>query len=163
MGRACSMIGEKRKACRLLVGKPEKEITGKTKTWVDNIKMDGVAWTGMVWLSVGTTGGLRSRKIHWSFWVSAQLAASSEGLSSMALVDIIASILTYVKGGPKCWPLHDYPQWSVVSVIASICMIHVTFSTANIWALQFLLNSSMLSCIFYYNKKWDCLHFFGFL
>jgi hypothetical protein len=30
MGRACSMNGEKRNAYRILVGKPEGKITGKT-------------------------------------------------------------------------------------------------------------------------------------
>jgi hypothetical protein len=34
-------MGEKRNAYRLLVGKPEgKETTRKTKTWVDNIRID---------------------------------------------------------------------------------------------------------------------------
>jgi hypothetical protein len=31
MGRACSTNGSKRNACRILVGKPEGETTGKTK------------------------------------------------------------------------------------------------------------------------------------
>jgi ribosome-associated protein YbcJ (S4-like RNA binding protein) len=39
MGGACSTNGEKRKACKLLVGKPEA--TRKTKTYVgDSITMD---------------------------------------------------------------------------------------------------------------------------
>jgi hypothetical protein len=32
MGRACSTIVEKRNAYRILVGNPEDETTGKTKT-----------------------------------------------------------------------------------------------------------------------------------
>jgi hypothetical protein len=53
-------MGEKKKACRLLVGKPlERPNSG----WVDNIKMDlteigCVVWTGLVWLRIGTSGEL---------------------------------------------------------------------------------------------------------
>jgi hypothetical protein len=40
MGRACSTIGKKRNACRILVGKPEgKGPIGRPRgRWVDNIK-----------------------------------------------------------------------------------------------------------------------------
>jgi hypothetical protein len=56
---------EKRNACRILVGKPEgKRPLGRPRRrWVDNIKMDlrviglGV-WTGLIWLGIGTSGGL---------------------------------------------------------------------------------------------------------
>jgi hypothetical protein len=42
MGGACSTMGEKRNAYRLLVGKPEgKRALGKLRCrWVDNIEMD---------------------------------------------------------------------------------------------------------------------------
>jgi hypothetical protein len=42
MGWSCSMHGEKRKACRILVGKPEgKRPLGRRRCrWEDNIKMD---------------------------------------------------------------------------------------------------------------------------
>jgi hypothetical protein len=54
MGRECSMNGEKRNACRLLVGKPEVKIPlGRPRrTWVNNIKMDfgEVGWVGMYWI-----------------------------------------------------------------------------------------------------------------
>jgi hypothetical protein len=65
MGRACSTNGEKKTACRILVGKPEgKRPLGRPKRkWVDNIKMnirergwDGVI--GLIWLRIGTSGGL---------------------------------------------------------------------------------------------------------
>jgi hypothetical protein len=56
-------MGEKRN--RILVGKPEeKRPLGRPKCWwVDNIVMDlgdkdGVVWTGLVWLRIGTSGGL---------------------------------------------------------------------------------------------------------
>jgi hypothetical protein len=59
---------EKRNAYRLLVGKPEgKRPLGRTRRrWVDNIRMDlgevgwgdGVMWTGLVWLRIGTGGEL---------------------------------------------------------------------------------------------------------
>jgi hypothetical protein len=58
-------MGEKRKAYRLLVGKPEgKRPLGRPRRrWVDNIRMDlglwyGVMWTGLVWLRIGTGGEL---------------------------------------------------------------------------------------------------------
>jgi hypothetical protein len=42
MGRACSTIGGKRNAYRILVGKPEgkKPLGRPRRKWVDNIKMD---------------------------------------------------------------------------------------------------------------------------
>jgi hypothetical protein len=57
---------EKRKAYRLLVGKPEgKRPLGRPRRmWVDNIRMDlvevgwGVMWTGLFWLRIGTGGEL---------------------------------------------------------------------------------------------------------
>jgi hypothetical protein len=57
-------IGEKRNAYRILVGKPEgKKPVGRPRCrWVDNIKMnlreDGLVWTGLMWLRIGTSGGL---------------------------------------------------------------------------------------------------------
>jgi hypothetical protein len=58
---------EKRNAYRLLVGKLEgKRPLGRPRRrWVDNIRMDlgeerwdGVMWTGLFWLRVGTGGEL---------------------------------------------------------------------------------------------------------
>jgi hypothetical protein len=47
-------IGERRYACRILVGKPEeKRPLGKPRRrWVDNITMDlrEIAWDGMDWI-----------------------------------------------------------------------------------------------------------------
>jgi hypothetical protein len=54
-------------AYRILVGKPEgKRPLGRPRRrWVDNIKMDlreigwdGVEWIGLIWLWIGTCGGL---------------------------------------------------------------------------------------------------------
>jgi hypothetical protein len=61
MGRACSTNEEKRHAYRILVGKPEEN--RPRRRWVDNIKMDlreidGMIWIGLIWLSIGTSGGL---------------------------------------------------------------------------------------------------------
>jgi hypothetical protein len=63
VGRAHS-VNVKRKAYRILMGKPEgKRSLGRPiHRWVDNIKMDlrysGVVWTGLIWLRIGTSGGL---------------------------------------------------------------------------------------------------------
>jgi hypothetical protein len=57
-------MGEKRKAYRLLVGKPEgKRPLGRPRRrWMDIIRIlerwDGVMWTGLVWLRIGTSGEL---------------------------------------------------------------------------------------------------------
>jgi hypothetical protein len=57
---ACSTNGEKRNACRILVGKPERKrpLKRPRRRWVDNIKMDGVVWTRLIWFRIGTSGGL---------------------------------------------------------------------------------------------------------
>jgi len=63
MGWACSTYGEGIVVYRILVGKPErKRPLGRHRCrWEDNIKMDiqerGGAWTGLVWLRIGTGGG----------------------------------------------------------------------------------------------------------
>jgi hypothetical protein len=58
-------MGEKTNAYRILVGKPEgKRSLGRPRRrWVDNIKMDfkrwgGLVWIGLIWLRIGTGGGL---------------------------------------------------------------------------------------------------------
>jgi hypothetical protein len=52
----------KRNAYRILVGKPEgKRPLGRPRCrCVDNIKMDlrGMGWIGLIWLRIGTSGGL---------------------------------------------------------------------------------------------------------
>jgi hypothetical protein len=54
-------MGEKRNACRILVGIPEgKRPLGRPKRmWVDNIKMEvrETGWDGMDWIRIGTSGG----------------------------------------------------------------------------------------------------------
>jgi hypothetical protein len=57
-------MGEKRNACRILVGKPEgKRPLGKPRRrWEDNIRMDlreigWLVWTGLIGLRIGTSGG----------------------------------------------------------------------------------------------------------
>jgi hypothetical protein len=56
MARACSTNGEKRNACRILVGKlEEKRPLGRPRCrWVDNIKIDirEIKWDGMDWLDL---------------------------------------------------------------------------------------------------------------
>ena len=57
-------MGEKKGACRVLVGKPEgrKPLERCRRRWRDNIKMDlgevGGAWTGSIWLRIVRGGGL---------------------------------------------------------------------------------------------------------
>jgi hypothetical protein len=49
-------IGEKRNACRILVGKPEgkRPLGRQTHRWVNNIKMDlrEIGWGGMDWIDL---------------------------------------------------------------------------------------------------------------
>jgi hypothetical protein len=65
MGRACSTLGGKRDACRILAGKPEgKRPLGRPRRrWEDNIKIDlreigcgGMDWIN--WLRIRTSGEL---------------------------------------------------------------------------------------------------------
>ena len=64
MGRACSTHGCSRGAYRVLVGKPEgRRPLGKPRRRLENIKMDlgEVGWgagAGLIWLRIGTGGGL---------------------------------------------------------------------------------------------------------
>jgi hypothetical protein len=57
-------MGEKRNTCRIFVGKPEvKRSLGRPRLrLVENIKMDLIAdrvvRTGLMWLRIGTSGGL---------------------------------------------------------------------------------------------------------
>jgi len=65
MGSACSSYGERRDAYRVLVGKPEgKRQFGRLRLrWEDNIRINiqkvgwGAAWTGLIWLRTGVSGG----------------------------------------------------------------------------------------------------------
>jgi hypothetical protein len=63
-GHVASM-GEARGAYRVLVGRPEgrRPLGRPRRRWDDNIKMDlqevgWGAWTGLIWLRIGTGGGL---------------------------------------------------------------------------------------------------------
>jgi hypothetical protein len=62
--RHVARMGEKRNACRILVGKPEgkKPIGRPRHRWVDNVKMDlrELGWCDMDWIDwvrIGTNGG----------------------------------------------------------------------------------------------------------
>jgi hypothetical protein len=51
-------MGEKRKAYRLLVGKQDQDVGGWIILgWILEM-CDGVMWTGLVWLRIGTGGEL---------------------------------------------------------------------------------------------------------
>jgi hypothetical protein len=59
-------MGEGRDAYRILVGRSERRPFGRPRRrWEDNVKMDlqevgwgGGTWTGLIWLRIGTGGGL---------------------------------------------------------------------------------------------------------
>jgi hypothetical protein len=59
-----TLTAEKRNAYRILVEKPEgKRPLGRPRRRSeDNIRMDlgedGMVWTGLIWLRIGTSGGL---------------------------------------------------------------------------------------------------------
>jgi hypothetical protein len=61
-----AQMRKKRNAYKILVGKPEGRRPPGTPRcrWVDNIKInlrqreDEVVWIGLIWLRIGTSGGL---------------------------------------------------------------------------------------------------------
>jgi hypothetical protein len=71
VGGACSTNGEKRDACRLLVGKPEgKRPLGRPRhSWVDNIAMDlgDFEWGDVDWI------GLAQDRDRWRALVNSVL------------------------------------------------------------------------------------------
>jgi hypothetical protein len=58
------MNGGKMNAYMILMGKPEgkRPLVRPKRRWVHNIKMDlreiGMVWIGLIWLRIGTSGGL---------------------------------------------------------------------------------------------------------
>jgi hypothetical protein len=64
MGRACSTYGERRGVYRVLVGNLRKRhhleelgVDGRiVLRWIFRM-WDGRAWTGLIWLRIGTGGG----------------------------------------------------------------------------------------------------------
>jgi hypothetical protein len=65
MGGTCSTYGGSRGVYGILVGKPEgkRPLARLRRRWENNIKADlqevrGEAWTGLIWLRIGTDGGL---------------------------------------------------------------------------------------------------------
>jgi hypothetical protein len=56
MGGACSRMGEKRNAYRLLVGKPEgrRPLGRPRRRWLNNIRMDlvEVGWSDVGWIGL---------------------------------------------------------------------------------------------------------------
>jgi hypothetical protein len=55
-------MGDRKGSYRVLVGRPEgrRPLLRPRRRWEDNIKVDlhGEAWTGLMWLGIGTGGGL---------------------------------------------------------------------------------------------------------
>ena len=65
LGGPCSTYGERRGAYRVFVGQPEgrRLLERPRRRWKNNIKMDLYevgceVWTGLIWLRIGTGGGL---------------------------------------------------------------------------------------------------------
>jgi hypothetical protein len=94
-------MGEKRNACRMLVGKSEgkRRLGRPRRRWVDNNKtgLREVGWDGMDWIDLAqdrdqwrtllnTVMNFGFHKMLGSSSVTAQLVASREWLNSMTLV-----------------------------------------------------------------------------
>jgi hypothetical protein len=56
MGRSCSTNGDKRKACRILLGRPERKrpLGRPRRSWEDNIRMDfrDIGWGIIDWIDL---------------------------------------------------------------------------------------------------------------
>jgi hypothetical protein len=64
MGIACSIYGEERNVCRILVGKPEgkRPLGRRTRRWCIILRLilegsNGIVWTGSIRLRIGASGG----------------------------------------------------------------------------------------------------------
>jgi hypothetical protein len=115
-------MGEKRKAYRLLVGKPEgkRRLGRPRRRWVDNIKMDpgevgcgDAKWTGLAqdvdrWRAlVNSMMNLRvPKKMLGNYQVTIQLAASRIVLGSIELFIIIINIIMALQ--PFSWALATF-------------------------------------------------------
>ena len=63
VGGACGTYGRQEKSCRVSVGRPEEKspLRRPLRGWEYNItinllEVDGEAWTGLIWLRIGTRG-----------------------------------------------------------------------------------------------------------
>ena len=67
-------MGESRRVYRVLVGRPERKrsLVRPRRRWEDNIKMELQevicgAWTGLIWLRLGTGGALVNSVMNFGF------------------------------------------------------------------------------------------------
>jgi hypothetical protein len=65
LGRAYSTYGENRNACRISVGKPKGNRPKENLDIGDRVILKSISerqvvmiWTGLIWLRIGTSGGL---------------------------------------------------------------------------------------------------------
>jgi hypothetical protein len=123
-------MGERRGECRILVEKSEgQRHPWRTRCrWYDNsrIELQAVwtgAWTGLIWLRIGTGGGvlwMRQRssgfhKMRGISWLAEGLLASQEGLSCVDLFIYLACLLLNV-GPQEVWR-----TWGIIPRIFKVC------------------------------------------
>jgi hypothetical protein len=149
--------------------KPEerKPLGTPRRRWEDNIKMHlrkvwwGGAWTGSIWLRIGTGGGLLWIQ-WWTFglhkmrgisWVAEGVLASQEGLCSMEWVIILKMYVKYIEnlsaksGVPKLSTADFWWAWVIPTgykIIARAQIIDINSQHILLFR-ALLLSSAILS------------------
>jgi hypothetical protein len=92
MGRACNTIGERRNACKLVMGKPEgNRLLGRRRPrWADNVKIE-LGW--MRWSGLDSTDLVRDRE-QWRARVQTVIKPS-------ASIDILGRSLVVARLAPS--------------------------------------------------------------
>jgi hypothetical protein len=133
------------------------------RTWVDNIKIDlrqdGMVWIGLIWLRIGTSGGLLwprywifgFHKMPGSSWVAAQFSDPQEGLSSVSKYVYLESLFSQ---SMHLTPPDYHLCGAMIGAVYKDALLEMKESTAS-----FIRNIPPIEwpCLRKQDKTWRCL------